>query len=60
MVDVIIPVYLPMLQGLVGYVTVEGLWGEARVAPTRWGSLKRPSATKWNPGARAARVVWED
>ena len=60
MLDVIIPVYLPMLQGLVGYVTVEGLWGDARVQPARWGGLKRPPAMKWSPGARAARVVWED
>ena len=60
MVDVIIPVYLPMLQGLVGHVTVEGLWGEGRATPVRWGVSQRPPKTKWNPGARAARVIWED
>jgi hypothetical protein len=60
MLDVIIQVYLPMLQALVGYVTVEGLWGDTRVTPTRWSSPKRPPATKWTPGDRAGRTVWED
>lgn len=60
MVDVIIQVYLPPLQGLVGYVAVEGLWGDVSVAPTRWGAPKRLPVTKWNPGARPVpvRVFW--
>ena len=59
MLDVIIPVYLPMLQGVVGHVTVEGLWGEAQPARARW-TAQRPLPTKWKLGGRAPRVVCED
>jgi hypothetical protein len=57
--SVMVPVATPALSVQLGWVKVEGLWGESKPTLARW-AARRAGKARWGPVAPAQRLIWRD
>jgi hypothetical protein len=57
--SVMVPVFTPALSVQLGWVRVEGFWGESKPALMRW-AARRAGKARWGPVAPAQRLIWRD
>jgi len=58
--DIIVNVRLGPLNGLVGYVTVEGHWGDSGAALYRDWKASRAAPTGWKLLGRLIQRAWQE
>ena len=56
--SVTVPVAAPALGVHLGWVRVEGFWGEPKAVLTRW-AARRAGKARWGPVAPAQRLIWQ-
>lgn len=57
--SVTVQVAAPALSVQLGWVRVEGFWGESKPTLTRW-AARRAGKARWGPVVPAQRLIWRD
>jgi hypothetical protein len=57
--SVTVRVATPALSVHLGWVKVEGFWGESKATLMRW-AARRAGKARWGPVAPAQRLIWRD